>query len=596
MSILTETAIFLAAAVIAVPLFRRLGLGSVLGYLMGGIVIGPWGLRLVVEVEDILHFAEFGVVLLLFVIGLELQPTRLWVMRRSVFGLGTAQVGITAILLAAGGYVLGLSLPASLIVGFALSLSSTAFALQLLAEKRQINTRYGRAAFSVLLFQDLAVIPMLALIPLFGIEQVQFPASSVGTLWAVAKAVMAIAVVIIGGRFVLHHVLRVIAATGLPEIFTAVALLIVVGTALIMEGVGLSMGLGAFLAGVLVADSEYRHALEADIEPLKGLMLGLFFIAVGMSVNVGLIGTEPVLILALVVALVAIKFFVLAVLGKLSGLQTRSALSLASTIPQGGEFAFVIFAVAVGAGLMDAGMSERLIVVVTLSMAITPIMFALNERLGVDRETARKREYERPEQEENPVIIAGFGRFGQIVARILRAKKIGFTALEVSPEQVDFVKRYGNKIYYGDASRIELLRAASADRAKIFVLAIDDVEASLQTARIVQQYFPNLKIFARARNRKHAYRLMDLGVTLIWRETLLSSMDMTKGVLLTLGLSKSESQRAIETFRAHDQKRLVEHHAIHNDEQKMIYLAQEAAEELKQMFEEDVADEAMKSA
>ncbi len=595
MSILAEAAIFLAAAVIFVPVFGRLGLGSILGYLIAGIVIGPWGLGLVVGVDDILHFAEFGVVLLLFVIGLELQPTRLWVMRKSVFGLGTAQVAITTLVLTAAGYSLGTPLSASLIAAFALSLSSTAFALQLLAEKQQINTRHGRSAFSVLLFQDLAVIPVLALLPLLGAGQSQDSGGSTETLWAVAKAALAIAAVILGGRFLLHRVLRVIAATGLPEMFTAIALFIVVGSALIMEGVGLSMGLGAFLAGVLVADSEYRHALEADIEPLKGLMLGLFFIAVGMSVNVGLIGSEPSKILVLVTALLATKFIVLAVLGKLSGLQTRSAVGMASTIPQGGEFAFVILGVAVGAGLVDASLSELLIVVVTLSMAVTPLIFVLNERLQARSRATATRAYERPVDEDNTVIIAGFGRFGQIVARILRAKKIGFTALEASPEQVDFVKRYGNKIYYGDASRIELLRAASAERAKIFVLAIDDVEASIRTAEIVRRYFPQLKIFARARNRKHAYRLMDLGITLIWRETLLSSLDMTKGVLLSLGLSKSESERAVTAFRAHDEKRLLDHHAMHNDEQKMIYLAQRAAVELEQVFDADAADDTAES-
>ncbi len=592
MSVFAEAAIFLAAAVIAVPVFRRLGLGSVLGYLIAGIIIGPWGLRLVIEVESILHFAEFGVVLLLFIIGLELQPTRLWVMRKSVFGLGTLQVGVSTLVLATAAYVMGVPLQSAVIIAFALSLSSTAFALQMLAEKHQLNTRHGRASFSILLFQDVAVIPVLALIPLFAVDTGQASAGSLATVWAVLKALLAITAVVVGGHFLLHHVLRVIAATGLPEVFTAVALLIVVGTALIMEAVGLSMGLGAFLAGVLVADSEYRHALEADIEPLKGLMLGLFFIAVGMSVNIGLIGAESLLIVALVIALLMAKFTIIAGVGKLSGLSTRSALSLASTIPQGGEFAFVIFAVAVGAGLVDAGLSELLIVVVTLSMAATPLIVAVNERLQARRKPAAKGEYESPVVQDNPVIIAGFGRFGQIVARILRAKKIGFTALESCPEQVDFVKRYGNKIYYGDASRIELLRAASAERAKIFVVAIDDVEASIRTAEIVGQYFPHLKIFARARNRKHAYRLMDLGVTLIWRETLLSSLDMTKGILQALGLPKLESERAIEAFREHDEKRLVEHHDMHNDEQKMIYLAQKTAEELEQMFTEDVADDA----
>lgn len=588
MSVFAEAAIFLAAAVTAVPLFRRLGLGSVLGYLVAGIVIGPWGMRLVIEVDNILHFAEFGVVLLLFIIGLELQPARLWVMRKSVFGLGTLQVVVSALILTAAAYVMGVPLRTAFIVAFALSLSSTAFALQMLAEKNQLNTRHGRSAFSILLFQDMAVIPLLALMPLMGAGG---EASGASTLWAAAKALLAITAVIVGGHFLLHHVLRIVAATGVPEVFTAVALLIVVGTALIMEAVGLSMGLGAFLAGVLVADSEYRHALEADIEPLKGLMLGLFFIAVGMSVNIELIGTHYVLVGMLVPGLLAVKFTVLLALGKLSRLKTQSAVSLASIIPQGGEFAFVIFAVAVGAGLMTAELSELLVLVVSLSMAATPLIVAVNERLQAVVKPAHARQYEKPPAQENRVIIAGFGRFGQIIARILRAKKIGFTALEANPEHVDFVKRYGNKIYYGDASRLELLRAAKADQAKIFVLAIDDIVASLRTAKIVTQYFPHLKIFARARNRKHAYQLMDLGITTIWRETLLSSLDMTKSVLMGLGLPKRESDHAIETFRAHDEKRLFEHHEIHNDEQKMIYLAQKAAAELEQLFAEDAAEQ-----
>ncbi len=592
MSVFAEAAIFLAAAVIAVPLFRRLGLGSVLGYLTAGVVIGPWGMQLVIEVDNILHFAEFGVVLLLFIIGLELQPARLWVMRKSVFGLGALQVGVSVLVLAAAAYAMGVPVRTALIVAFALSLSSTAFALQMLAEKNQLNTRHGRAAFSILLFQDMAVIPLLALMPLIGTGG---EASGASTLWAAAKALLAITAVIVGGHFLLHHVLRIIAATGVPEVFTAVALLIVVGTALIMEAVGLSMGLGAFLAGVLVADSEYRHALEADIEPLKGLMLGLFFIAVGMSVNVGLIGSQYVLVIALVAGLLLAKFTILLALAKLSRLKTQSAFSLASIIPQGGEFAFVIFTVAVGAGLMAAQLSELLILVVTLSMAATPLIFALNERVHAAVRPSQTREYEQPAVPENKVIIAGFGRFGQIVARILRAKKIGFTALEINPEQVDFVKRYGNKIYYGDASRIELLRAAKADKAKILVLAIDDIDASLRTAKMVTQYFPHLKIFARARNRKHAYQLMDLGIAMIWRETLLSSLDMTKSILMGLGLPKPESEHAIETFRAHDEKRLLEHHDIHNDEQKMIYLAQKAATELEQLFEEDAAQEGRES-
>ncbi len=581
---LAEAAIFLTAAVVAVPISKRLGLGSVLGYLAAGIVIGPWGLSLISEVENILHFAEFGVVLLLFIIGLELQPARLWVMRKSVFGLGALQVIVTSSILTACAYALGVPMGAALIIAFALSLSSTAFALQLMAEKHQLTTRHGRSAFSILLFQDLAVIPVLALIPILsgGAE-----ATLGATLLSAVTAVLVIGVVIVGGHYLLHHVLGLIAATEVREVFTAVALLIVIGNALLMEWAGLSMGLGAFLAGVLVADSEYRHALEADIEPLKGLLLGLFFIAVGMSVNVGLVSQQWPLIFGLVAGLLLIKFLVLLILGTLGRSQIRSALSLASVIPQGGEFAFVIFGAAVGAGLMRPDLSDLLIVVVTLTMAVTPLIVLANERLQRTTTAPRLREYEHPVDEENKVIIAGFGRFGQIVARILRAKKIGFTALESSAGQVDFVKRYGNKIYYGDASRVDLLRAAHADKAEILVLAIDDTEASLWTAEVVTKNFPNLKIYARARNRKHAYQLMDLGVFTIWRETLMSSLDMARSVLMGLGSSKSEADHAVQTFRAHDEKRLLEHHGMHNDEERMVYLAQQSAAELEQLFAED---------
>ncbi len=585
-SLLAEAVIFLGAAVVTVPIFKRLGFGAVLGYLTAGIVIGPAGLRLVRDVDNILHFGEFGVVLLLFVIGLELQPSRLWVMRRSVFGLGSAQVLISAVLLGAAAYLWGLGLTAAVLVGLGLSLSSTAFALQMLAEKKQLTTRHGRTGFSILLFQDLAVIPLLALIPLLG-GGVEADAVDRTTLLAFAKGLGAIVFVVVGGRYVIRHVFRFVAATGIHEVFTALALLTVIGTAVLMEWVGLSMALGAFLAGVLLADSEYRHALEADLEPFKGLLLGLFFIAVGMSVNLTLIRSDPVTVLGLVGGLLALKFVVLFAIGRFSGMNSRSASSLAATLPQGGEFAFVIFGVAVMTGVLGRGLVELLIVVVTLSMVVTPFLFNAVESLQKRLAPEPAKDYEQPLEEDNKVIIAGFGRFGQIIARILRAKRIGFTALEASPEQVDFVRRHGNKIYYGDASRLDLLRAAHAHQASLFILAIDDVEASLRTARTVIDNFPRLKILARARNRKHAYQLMDLGITHIWRETLLSSLDMAHTTLMNLGLNKAEATRAVETFKRHDEERLVAHHDMHNDEDRMVYLAKQAARELEELFEED---------
>ncbi len=589
MAFLIQVTIFLAAAVIAVPVFRRLGLGAVLGYLAAGVAVGPRGLGLAGDVDSILHFAEFGVVLLLFVIGLELQPTRLWTMRRSVFGLGGAQVLVSAAVIALAGYALGVPALAAIIAGLGLSLSSTAFALQTLAEKGQLTARHGRAAFSVLLFQDLAAIPMLAVVPLLGGGM--DGASGGDIALGIAKVAVVLAAVVVGGRLLLNRLLRLVAASGVREAFTAMTLLTVVVTALLMQLVGLSMALGAFLAGVLLAESEYRHALEADIEPFKGLLLGLFFIAVGMSIDLGLIVDEPLTVIGLTAGLVSLKGAVLFGLGRLSGARPMVALRLAATIAQGGEFAFVIFGAAVLAGTMPEDLSNLLILVVGLSMAVTPLLMAAAERLAARGETPAARDMELPPVEENQVIIAGFGRFGQMVGRLLRARKIGFTALEISPDQVDFVRRFGNKVHYGDASRLDLLRAAKADAAKIFVLAIDDVEASLRTAETVRQNFPHLKIYARARNRQHAYRLMEVGAQVIQRETLLSSLDVGRRVLEGLGFSAGEAARTTDMFHDHDVKRLEEHFEMRHDEERMARLAREWALELEELFEQDAAEE-----
>ncbi|HEX6142168.1 MAG TPA: monovalent cation:proton antiporter-2 (CPA2) family protein [Geminicoccaceae bacterium] len=583
-------AIFLAAAVVAVPIARRLGLGAVLGYLAGGVLIGPFGLRLVTDVERILHFAEFGVVLLLFVIGLELQPSRLWSMRRSVFGTGALQLGLTGTLLGGLAWLGGLATSAAVVVGLALALSSTAFALQILAERNELTARHGRTAFSILLFQDLAVIPILAVLPLLATGGGDVEGD--GIAWPLARVVLMLALVIVGGRYLLRYALRLIAATRLQEIFTAFALLVVIGTALLMEAVGLSMGLGAFLAGVLLADSEYRHELEADIEPFKGLLLGLFFIAVGMSLNLGIILEQPLQIATLVVLLLLIKAAVLAPLGLWSGLSLASARRLGATLPQGGEFAFVIFSVALGTGLITQPLNDLLIVVVTLSMALTPPLVLLNDRLEARSTGSGEPGYDVRPDGDSQVIIAGFGRVGQIVARILRARKITFTALDKSSAQVDFVARYGNKIYYGDASRLDLLRAARAERAEIFVLAIDDVEESVRTAEVVSRHFPELRIYARARNRQHAHRLMDLGITILRRDTFLSSIDLAREVLIGLGLPAAAAERAAKRFREHDEQRLWADHEAHRDDQKMIHRARQAAEELEEMFEKDRLEDA----
>ncbi|MCB1053139.1 MAG: monovalent cation:proton antiporter-2 (CPA2) family protein, partial [Acidobacteria bacterium] len=517
MSFLQQATLFLAAAVVAVPLFKRLGLGSVLGYLTAGILIGPWSLGFITDVDSILHLSELGVVLLLFVIGLELQPRRLWELRRAVFGLGGAQVGLTGSLLMLVAFFCGVGFKNALVAGLGLALSSTAFALQLLAEKNQLSTAHGRSAFAILLFQDLAVIPLLALLPLLGAEQGDAQPHS----WLpFIKAVIAFIGVILAGRYLLRPIFRVIAATHITELFTATVLLVVLGTALLMYSIGLSMALGSFMAGVLLADSEYRHAIEADIEPFKGLLMGLFFIAVGMSVNLGLLVEKWPIVLALVIGLVLIKWAALYGLGRFSGHPDKAARTLGVTLCQGGEFAFVLFGVASGVQALEPDLAQLLILVVSISMALTPLVVLVNEKVLdplLNREETRP--FDTIEGENPKVVIAGFGRFGQIIARILRAKRIAFTALDASSEHVDFVRKFGNKIYYGDASRLDLLHAAGLEKAQILVIAVDKPEVSLKIAQTVQQHFPHIQLFVRAYDRLHVYKLYNLGIREVKRET-----------------------------------------------------------------------------
>ena len=580
-----EAVVFLVAAVIAVPLFRRAGLGAVLGYLAAGIVIGPGLLGLIEDVEGVRHLAELGVVLLLFVIGLELQPSRLWALRRPVFGLGSAQLLASGLLLGGAAFAFGLPPVAAAIVGLALSLSSTALALQMLAEKKQLASQHGRAAFAILLFQDLAAIPLLAVLPLLG----NLNSGAAGWDGLAALQAVLIVVAVVGlGRLLLKPCLRAVALADSHEAFIAAALLVVIGTALLMQLAGLSMALGAFLAGVLLADSEYRHELEADIEPFKGLLLGLFFMAVGMSIDLGLVLRQPLALLGLAAGLIAAKALVLYALARLTRHAHGTAVQLALYVSQGGEFAFVLFGVALASGLLAPPLGNLLVAVVAVSMALTPLLVPLNERwFKLGARPAEARPFDPIEPREHRVIIAGFGRFGQIVARLLRTKKIPFTALEASFEQVDFVRKYGNKIYFGDASRLDLLRAAQADRAEIFVLAIDDIEASVKTAQMVRKHFPHLKIYARARNRLHAYRLMDVGVDRLIRETLLSSLELAGDVLVGLGYPRSEAEQAVRLFRSHDEALLEKQHKIHEDEAQLIAASRQGAEELQRLFEQD---------
>ncbi len=587
MSLLQESIVYLLAAVIAVPISKRLGLGSVLGYLAAGIVIGPYGLALISDAEHILHFAELGVVFLLFIIGLELQPSRLWVLRRMVFGLGSAQVVGSAALISAITWSLGFAGKSALIIGFILALSSTAFVLQLLAEQKKLTTEYGRASFAILLFQDLAVIPMIAVLPLLSSGQV---ADSDIELWGLAWMVATIAAMIVGGRYLLRPVLRIVASTEIPELFTATALAVVIGAALLMELAGMSMVLGAFIAGMLLADSEYRHGLEADIAPFKGLLLGLFFIAVGMSVNLRLLLSEPLTILVIVSGLMAAKALVLFALAHLFRIRgAGTPVSLAVVLSQGGEFAFVLFGLVAREQLLEAALIDRLVLAVAVSMLVTPIAFFVNERLAERRVKARQPDYDTIRDDRNLVIIAGFGRFGQIVGRILQSTGRPFTALESDLSQIDVVRRYGNKVYYGDASKLELLRAAGVDHARVLVLAIDDVEASVRTAEAVARHFPHITIIARARNRRHQYRLMDIGIRHICRETLLSSLAVSELVLKELGLCDEESHRVVDTFREHDARLMVEQHAVHHDEERLIQTAKDTASELESLLRRDAA-------
>jgi monovalent cation:proton antiporter-2 (CPA2) family protein len=583
MSLTAQIAIFLAATVIAVPLFRRFKLSAVLGYLAAGVVIGPWCLGLFDDVESILHFAEFGVVLLLFVIGLELQPSRLWVMRHAVFGSGAAQVVVTTAVLAVVARVLGQSWPAALVIAFALSLSSTALILQVLAERGELTARHGRSAFAILLFQDLAIMPALVMLPLLA------GAGDARVDWqALALPVLAAAAVVLAGRYALRPALRIIAATRAQEAFTAAALLVVVGTALLFQSVGLSMALGAFIAGVLLADSEYRHELEADIEPFKGLLLGLFFIAVGMSANLGVLLESPLTVLALTLGYLLFKFAAIFVAARLTRHDTATAWRLGVALAGGGEFAFVLFALAAGNGLLSRPTADLLVIVVTLSLVAAPLLIAAADALaGRLRPAAAAPAFDDIVSEEPRVLIAGFGRFGQIVARVLRARRIRFTALEVSQAQVDFVRRFGNKLYYGDASRLEMLRAAGAAHAELLVLAIDDVEASVRTAEMARRHFPALRILARARNRQHAFRLMDAGVTQIWRETFASSLEVAEAALVALGTSREASAEQVRRFREHDEATLAVQASVKDDETKLIATARASAQQLESLFEAD---------
>jgi monovalent cation:proton antiporter-2 (CPA2) family protein len=574
-SFLEQGLIFLVAALVAVPVFKRLGLGSVLGYLVAGMAIGPWGLRLIGDPQTVLHVAEFGVVLLLFLVGLELNAQRVWAMRRAIFGLGAAQVAITAGAIAALGLLAGLPLPVALITGMGLSMSSTAIGLATLTERNLLSTPGGQASFAVLLFQDLAVVPVLIALSVFSGEKSDFSLATLG------KALAMVVVLGFAGRFLVRPVLRYIAETRMREIFVGFSLLVALGTAALMDAVGLSMALGAFLAGVMLADSEYRHELELDIEPFKGLLLGLFFIAVGMSIDFGLVLRSPLLVLGLAAGLVALKAAVLFPLSRLFGYcQPADAGLFAVALSQGGEFAFVLFAAATG--LVRPETLALLNAVVAASMLATPFLFIAYARW---HGRGARREARAPDaiRESNPVIVAGFGRFGQVAVRVLRGLGVGATVIDQDPGQIDTVRRFGFKAYYGDATRLDLLESAGAERAKVLLLAIDDADAALKAVKRIRARFPQLEIVARARSRTDAFEYAELGVPAV-REVFGSALDATTLVLRHLGYAEDSAARIAQRFKEYDEAQLKASAVHRNDMAKLIALTEQGRRDIAQLL------------
>ena len=589
---LTNSLIYLSAAVIVVPLSRALGLGSIIGYLAAGIAIGPWGLGLVTKVDDILHFAEFGVVLMLFLIGLELEPRRLWSLRRPIFGWGSAQVLGCAALLFLAAMLAGASWRVSLVAALGLALSSTAIALQVMGERNLLPTSAGQAGFSILLFQDVAAIPILALLPLLAGAPEASQAGGDGWLWDALKIVGVVAGIILGGRLVIRPLLRWIAKSKTPEIFTAASLLLVVAIAALMQLVGLSMALGAFLAGVLLAESEYRRELETDIEPFKGLLLGLFFIAVGMSIDFGVILRSPGTMAAIVVGLLALKAIVIYTLARLMGLPLQDRPVFTLLLAQGGEFAFVVFQAAAGSRVLTAEIASLLIGAVAISMLLSPLLLVAIDRLLMPRfmvGNARTLD-EISEPQSAPTIIAGFGRYGQIVGRLLNAQGLAATVLDHDADMIEAARSFGYKVFYGDASRLDLLRTAGAASARVLVVAVDDTEQSLAIVKLAQQHFPQLEIVARARDVTHWNELRDLGVTRVERELFESSLRSGRTVLEVLGYAPSEARRQALRFRRHNIALFETMYPHHKDRAKIIAVVKQGRAQLEEQMASERAE------
>lgn len=584
MSLLLQITLFLAACLILVPLLKRLGIATVLGYLFTGIVLGPSVLNIAHEPEDIMELAEFGVIFLMFIIGLELRPQRLWDMRQSIFVMGSLQVVITGIvLMALVFFVLSQSIGASLVIGFALALSSTAFALQLLSEKQQLNTSFGQQSFSILLFQDIAAIPLIAIIPLLA--GTTSPHHGIAYFAAVIATFTGL---FLFSRYIMRPFFRFVAQSGAHELITAVGLCIVLAVVLLMDSLGISTTLGAFLTGVLLADSEFRHELEASIAPFKGLLLGLFFMTVGMTTPIALIVEQPWLIIGGALILLIVKTLLLTALARYRQFSWSNSLLLGTCLAQGGEFAFVVFNVAYSEKVLSKAMLEPLTLIVTLSMVLTPILYWLVSRYLIPRiEKETTPEYDDIPNHHNPMIIAGFGRVGQIIARTAHLQHMPFTAIDNSLQKIDFVRRYGGTLYYGDVTQFDLLRSAGIEHAKVFVLAIDNVEDSMSIARHILLNYPNLKLLVRARDRHHVHLLTDLGVKLIWRETYMTALDMAYHSLCHLGVTTQNAKQTIRLFRQYDEDLLIQQQRIYTDEQKIYETHRNALAELEHLFESD---------
>ncbi|MCA2015631.1 glutathione-regulated potassium-efflux system protein KefB [Vibrio tritonius] len=587
--LLQSGAVFLAAAVVAVPLAQRAGLGSVIGYLLAGVVIGPWGLGLINDVDATLHFAEFGVVLLLFLIGLELNPKKLWQMRIPILGLGGAQVVVTSALLASVISLFGVDWRTSLVIGVGLAMSSTAIALRLLEEHDLSHSETGQTAFSVLLFQDIAVIPVLALMPLLVGNSAM---TWLDGVWMLAGIVG----LMVGGHYLLNPIFRYIILSGVREIFSIASLLLVIGIALMMQHLGLSMALGAFIAGVLLAESEFRHELEIAVEPFKGLLLGLFFIAVGMSVDLGLLIIEPWLIVGSVVALVMSKGLILYLLARLAGTGAKARSNMAAILSQGGEFAFVIYTAARSNELLTSDQVSMMLVIVSLSMLTTPLLLAAQRRwfarelndYKLDKEESLASDVE---DREPRVIIAGFGRFGQIVGRLMFANKIDVTVLESDASQIRLLRKFGYQVFYGDAANLELLRAAGAEKAEAIVICTDAPDEVMKIVELCKHHFPQLKILARARSRVEAYQLINHEVAGYSRETFLGALELGRETLQALGMHPYKAKRAEAHFRRLDTAMLTQLLPYHMEDKKLSLRAKEARQELEEIFGQEMENE-----